>query len=113
MEKEEAIKQLNVIDARTATEVEILDATGSTRKVFDIVQLLREHGYDVVELRRSANGTLEMSCIVVYNESKKVEAKKIAHLLSIESKRIAVKPDSKAMLDISILLGTDILKSNR
>lgn len=100
-----------IIDAKGATEIEVLDATTSTKKVFDIIHILRSNGFDVVEYRRLHNEPIDKSCIIVYNTTKVEDAKKIATLLSIDPKRITTKVDPKAFVDISVLLAKDIRRS--
>lgn len=97
-----------VIDSARATEVEVLDATGSTKKALDVVQFLRSKGYDVVEYRRLLNEPIDKSYIIVYNSTKLEDGKKIAALLSIDQKRISTKSDPKALVDISVLIAKDI-----
>lgn len=100
----------SLIDATSAPEIEVLDATGISKYAVSVVYALRSRGYDVVEFRRLVDEPIDMSHIIVYNNRMK-EAQAIAALLDISSSRVFQVEKSKADVDISIVLGKDCKKN--
>ncbi len=107
------VQQQNVIiNSKTAPEVEVLDATGSAKSALEIIEKIRAYGYDVVEFRRLSREPIDKSYMVVYN-NKLNEAKKLAKLLGIEEERISNNDKSNPYVDISIIIGKDVLKKRK
>ncbi|MBP8975474.1 MAG: LytR C-terminal domain-containing protein [Bacteroidetes bacterium] len=98
-----------LIDASSAPEIEVLDATGISKYAVSIVYSLRSRGYDVVEFRKVTNEPIDMSHIIVYKNCMK-EAQAIATLLGISPSRVFQVEKSKVDVDISIVLGKDCKK---
>jgi hypothetical protein len=84
--------------------VEVLNAGGVPGVAADVRDLLREHGFDVVEWGNAASFDRDTT-VVVDRVGREELAEGVANALGIRN--VLVEPDSNLFVDVSVLLGRD------
>jgi hypothetical protein len=87
-------------------EVEVLDGAGSMRVAQQFTNILRSHGYDVVEMRKNGGGIVERT-FILDRSGDLVAAQKLAAILGVPPENVLQKIDRKLYLDITVLVGKD------
>ena len=85
--------------------VQVLNATpthGLARKATDV---LRDHGFDVVETGNAPRGTSQDSSVVLDRVGRLEVARQVADALGI--RRVEARRDANLILDVTVVLGRD------
>jgi hypothetical protein len=89
-----------------ALEVEVLDGAGNMKAAQYVTNVLRVKGYDVVEMKRNLEGSVERTYIM--DRSGNLEAARtLAEKLGISQDKVFQKIDRHLYLDITVVVGTD------
>jgi len=101
----------NTIDPRPLStereiQVEVLDGAGNIKAAQFVTNILRSQGYDVLEMKRSNEGIIELS--YVFDRSGNIEAaRKLATTLGIAQNKVFQKIDPNLFLDVTVTVGKD------
>jgi hypothetical protein len=87
-------------------EVEVLDGVGNIKIAQHATDYIRSAGYDVVEMKRNADGIVEKSHIIDHSGNLEL-AKQLALALGIPETKVFQKINSKLLLDITVVVGED------
>ncbi len=98
-----------IIDAKSAVEVEVVDASGNQKQAELLIDQLRKNGFDVVEYHRVTGRQVDYSYVVDHTVNRDA-SQKIAECIGIQKTKIYAKQAAELMVDVSIVLGNDINK---
>jgi hypothetical protein len=87
-------------------EVEVLDGVGNIKIAQCATDYIRSAGYDVVEMKRNADGIAEKSYIIDHSGNLEL-AKQLALSLGIPETKVFQKINSKLLLDVTVVVGED------
>lgn len=90
--------------------VEVLNATGVDGLARDVTGRLRRAGLDVVYFGTAAMDTLSVTRVVV-RRGDESGARRVRDVL--QAGQIAMDPDPHRLLDVSVLLGRDLVPASR
>jgi hypothetical protein len=98
--------ELQSVSTLHPIEVEVLDGTGRMKTAQQATNVIRGFGYDVVEMKRGAEGIVERSYII--DRSGNLDAaRKMAEKLGIPPDKVFQKIDKSLYLDITVMVGKD------
>jgi hypothetical protein len=103
----EAVKRLVTVAGKTP-EVAVLDGVGNIKIAQCATDYIRSVGYDVVEMKRNADGIAEKSYIIDHSGNLET-AKQLALSLGIPETKVFQKINSKQLLDETVVVGEDYL----
>jgi hypothetical protein len=87
-------------------QVEVLDGVGSMKIAQRMTDIVRSRGYDVVEMKKNAEGIAEKT--IILDRSGNLDlAKKLAQELGVTENKVFQKIDKNLFLDMTIILGKD------
>jgi LytR cell envelope-related transcriptional attenuator len=101
----EAAKRVLTMAAKTP-EVAVLDGVGNIKIAQCATEYIRSAGYDVVEMKRNADGIAEKSYIIDHSGNLEL-AKQLALVLGISETKVFQKLNSKLLLDVTVVVGED------
>ncbi|HVN48585.1 MAG TPA: LytR C-terminal domain-containing protein [Bacteroidota bacterium] len=87
-------------------EVEVLDGVGNMKLAQHATDYIRSAGYDVVEMKRNAEG-VEGKSFIIDHTGNLDAAKQLALALGISETKVYQKINPKLLLDITVVIGED------
>jgi hypothetical protein len=87
-------------------QVEVLDGAGNMKVAQYVTNVLRSHGYDVVEMKKNNDGIIERTYVV--DRSGNLESiRKLASSLGIAPDKVFQKINRNLYLDVTVVVGKD------
>ncbi len=87
-------------------EVEVLDGIGNMKVAQRATDYIRSVGYDVVEMKRNAEG-VEGKSFIIDHTGNPAAAKQLALAMGISETKVFQKINPKLLLDITVVIGED------
>lgn len=94
-----------VVPAGQRVRVEVLNASGKPGLASEGRRVLRDHGFDVVQIGNAPKEFGPDSSVILDRVGKIENARAVADSLGI--RRVLARPDSNLYLDVSVVLGKD------